>query len=141
MGPALELGQVVVSDRFTASSLAYQGYGRGLDLSHLQCLNRWATRGLTPDLEVLLDVPAEEALSRMRRSDRVLDRLEAEDAEFHERVAEGFLSLARAEPVRRAIVDGVGSVEEVAGRVWEAYDSWSGAATSADARERRGGSS
>jgi dTMP kinase len=124
VGPALEQGRAVVSDRFTPSSLAYQGHGRGLDLSDLECLNRWATGGLTPDLVVLLDVPSEEALARMQRSGRIPDRLEAEDAAFHERVAAGFRALAGAEPSRWAIIDGVGTVEEVAGRVWAAYETW-----------------
>lgn len=119
--PALEAGRTVVSDRFTASSLAYQGYGRGLDVSHVECLNRWATAGLAPDLVILLDVPGDEARSRLRRSGRTLDRLESEEAEFHERVAAGFRALARVETSRWVIVDGVGTVEEVAARVWAAY--------------------
>jgi len=88
--PALGACRKVVSDRFTASSLAYQGYGRGLDVSHVECLNRWATAGLAPDLVILLDVPGDEARSRLRRSGRTLDRLESEEADFHERVAAGF---------------------------------------------------
>jgi dTMP kinase len=122
--PALEAGRTVVSDRFTASSLAYQGYGRGLDVSHVECLNRWATGGLAPDLVILVDVPGDEARSRLRSSGRTLDRLESEEAEFHERVAAGFRTLARAEPSRWVIVDGMGTVEEVAARVWSAYQTW-----------------
>ncbi|HMC42525.1 MAG TPA: dTMP kinase [Acidimicrobiales bacterium] len=133
--PALEEGGVVVSDRFTASSLAYQGHGRGLDLSELECLNRWATGDLSPDLVVLLDVPLDEAMSRMRRSGRIPDRLEAEDAAFHERVAAGFRALAQADPARWAIIHGVGTVEEVAGRVWDAYERWA-----ADRRASQGAS-
>jgi dTMP kinase len=112
--PALERGHDVVSDRFSGSTLAYQGYGRGLHLEELRGLSAWAARGLEPDVVVLLDVPAEVAASRRCGS---ADRLEAEDDGFHARVLEGYRRLAAAHRGRWVVVDGTGSIEEVAARV------------------------
>jgi dTMP kinase len=108
--PALERGDVVVSDRFAPSTLAYQGYGGGLDVELLLGLERMATGGLRPDLIVLLDVPVELGLAR-RRGGNVADltRFEDEsrhDTAFHQRVREGYRQLATAEPDRWRIVDG-----------------------------------
>ena len=114
--PALAAGRDVVTDRFTASTLAYQGYGRGLDLADLRRLCDWATGGLEPDVVVLLDVP--DAVAR-ERLDRRLDRVEAAGDAFHRRVVEGFRALAGADPHRWVVVDGTGSVDEVATRVRE----------------------
>lgn len=115
--PALARGQDVVCDRFSGSTLAYQGYGRGLDVAELAQLDRWATAGRAPDLVVLLDVPAEVAFSRRPRAK---DRFEAEDEEFRRRVEEGFRKLAESEPGRWKRVDGSRSIEEVAAAVLEA---------------------
>jgi dTMP kinase len=100
--PALQRGAIVVTDRYVDSSLAYQGAGRELPVSEIAALNRWATGGLTPDLTILLDLPPAAGLSRRERS---ADRLEAEPADFHERVRAGFLALARAEPQRYLVLD------------------------------------
>jgi dTMP kinase len=100
--PALDRGAVVVTDRFVDSSLAYQGWGRRQPTGEVAKLNRWATGGLVPDLTVLLDLPPVGGLGRRARS---ADRLEAEPLDFHERVREGFLSLARAEPERYLVLD------------------------------------
>jgi dTMP kinase len=100
--PALERGAVVVTDRYTDSSLAYQGAGRQLPVSEIAGLNRWATGGLTPDMTILLDLPTVTGLSRRLSS---ADRLESEPVEFHERVRSGFLSLAAAEPGRYLVID------------------------------------
>jgi dTMP kinase len=108
--PALTAGRFLVCDRFTDSSLAYQGYGRGLDLKLIRRLNEEATAGVTPDLTLLLDVPPEVGLSREGEQRDVTGR---ESLEFHERVREGFLELARAEPERFVAVDGTRSLEEV----------------------------
>jgi dTMP kinase len=89
--PVLETGRHVVTDRFLHSSVAYQGYGRGLPPGDIADLSRWATAGLVPDLVVLLEVAPEVAA---RRLDRPLDRLEATGGRFHERVQEGFRALA-----------------------------------------------
>lgn len=114
--PALATGRHVVCDRYEGSSLAYQGYGRGLDVEELRRLSRWASAGLVPDLVVLLEVP--EAVVAARRAARAgADRFEGEDGAFHARVAAGFRALAAAEPDRWVVVDGTGTVEEVARRV------------------------
>jgi dTMP kinase len=122
--PALDAGRHVVTDRYVHSSLAYQGYGRGLDLDEVRRLSEWATGGLWPDLVILLDVPADESLARRRAIGHAPDRLEAEDAGFHERVTRGFRALAAADPDRWRVVDGVGAVDAVADRVRAAYDEW-----------------
>ena len=108
--PALSSGRSVVSDRFSGSTLAYQGYGRGLDVETLASLVRWATGGLDADRYVLLDVPVE--VTTVRRVDGS-DRLEALGAAFQLRVADGFRALAAAQPERWTVVDGTGSVEAV----------------------------
>lgn len=120
VGPALAEGRWVVTDRFSGSFLAYQGYGRGLDLDELSRLSSWATDGLRPDLTILLDVPEEEAGRRSAGRPRPLDRLEAEGGPFHQRVRSGYLALARAHPRCWVLVDGVGATTEVAARVWAA---------------------
>ena len=117
--PALARGDDVVSDRFTGSTLAYQGYARGLPVDELVWLSAWATAGLEPDIVILLDVPAEVAVTRMKR-DR--DRMEAAGDEFHRRVAEGYRVLAAADPRRWRVVEGSGSVQEVEALVMKAFE-------------------
>ena len=112
--PALGGGHDVVSDRFSGSTLAYQGYARGLDVEELAGLSRWATGGLEPDLVILLDVPAEVAVARMKADP---DRMEAAGEEFHRRVGEGYLALAAADPERWRVVNGSGTITEVEARV------------------------
>lgn len=112
--PALVAGRDVVTDRYVGSLLAYQGYGRGLDVAELRMLSRWAALGLDADVVVLLEVPWEEA--RVRLAGRP-DRMESESDEFHHRVAAGFAALADEEPHRWVRVDGSGGVDVVAGRV------------------------
>lgn len=120
--PALAAGRHVVSDRSVYSTLAYQGYGRGLDLDEVRRVCDFAANGLWPDLVVLLDVPTEEAGARRVQEGGRRDRMEDEDDGFHDRVAKGFAELAQADPERWVVVDGVGSVDEVAGRVLRAYE-------------------
>ena len=117
--PALAQGHAVVSDRFSGSTLAYQGYGRRLDVEELAGLSRWATAGLEPDVVILLDVPAEVAVARMGRD---LDRMENAGDDFHRRVAEGYRALAAADPKRWRVVDGSGAVCDVEARVAKALD-------------------
>jgi dTMP kinase len=125
--PALAAGRDVVSDRYSGSSLAYQGYGRGLPVEEVRSLSAWATGDLWPDLVILLDVPAQEASERIGASGSDPDRLEAEGDEFHRRVAEGFRSLAAADPTW-VVVDGSGTVDEVAARVAGAVAAYFGSA-------------
>jgi dTMP kinase len=119
--PALEAGRTVVSDRYVESSVAYQGYGRGIDLALIQAVAYLATGGLRPDLIVFLDIPVPEGLARIeRRGGR--DRVEAERREFHERVRNGYLEMISAEPGRWVRVDGVGSADEVRVRIAAAVE-------------------
>ncbi len=118
--PALKSGRLVLCDRFTDSTMAYQGYGRGVDLDILRQLNQVASFGITPDLTFLLDCPVEVGLARTiqrvveQRSDkRRQDRFERERVDFHERVRRGFLELARAEPKRICVLDASRSTLEV----------------------------
>lgn len=112
VGPALSSGRWVVSDRFNGSTLAYQGAGRGLDTATLVQVLAFATGGLAADLSILVDVPFEVARGRIGADQP--DRLERLDVGFHERVAGGYRSLARSHPDTWAVVDGTGTVEEVA---------------------------
>ncbi|HOK54490.1 MAG TPA: dTMP kinase [Armatimonadota bacterium] len=109
INPALDEGKIVISDRYADSSFAYQGYGRGIDIESLRCLNDFATSGLKPDLTILLDVPVE--LGLKRQQDR--NRFEAESVEFHQRVRNGFLKLAKQEPDRWVTIDASKEIEEV----------------------------
>ncbi len=100
--PAREQGFWVLCDRYADSTLIYQGYGRGLDTELVRRLNAIATDNLTPDLTVLIDLPVEDALARANAP----NRFEAETRAFHERIREGYLELARAEPSRFLVLDG-----------------------------------
>ena len=117
--PALAAGRDVVCDRFSGSTIAYQGYGRGLDPAELASLSSWAAGGLEPDLVLLLRVDAPTARARAggRDGGAGRDRIEAEPAAFFDRIDAGFLALAAADPRRWRVIDGAGTVEEVAERV------------------------
>lgn len=110
--PALEGGRHVVSDRSVYSTLAYQGYGRGLPLDELRTINHWAIGDVWPDLVVLLRVPDEVTRDRLRK--RELDRFEQAGDEFHARVDAGFAAMAAADPDRWVVVDATAPVDEVA---------------------------
>ena len=108
--PGLERGNIVVCDRYTDSTLAYQGYGRDFDLGLLKSLNKIATGGVMPDFTILLDVPVELGLARSKALDKEeagqgqADRFELEDIEFHRRLRKGFLKMAEKEPERFIII-------------------------------------
>jgi dTMP kinase len=103
--PALDRGAVVVQDRYLDSSVAYQGAGRILDAGEVRDLSLWATDGALPDITVLLDLDPAAARARLDADDKPFDRLEAEKADFHERVRTAFLGLAAAEPERFLVLD------------------------------------
>ena len=105
INPSLQQGAIVLCDRFSDSTLAYQGYARGLDIRTLKTLNRFATRGLTPDLTLLFDLPVESGLARRRQHDSDQNRLDRETRQFHNRVRKGFLDLAAHEPHRIKVID------------------------------------
>ena len=113
IGPALRAGMWVLADRFSDATLAYQGYGRGLDLDMLLGLQGWATRGLTPHHTILVDCGLETATGRQKLKTRNLDRIEVEDRAFHERVRHGYLELARRYPGRFLVLDAERSLDEV----------------------------
>jgi dTMP kinase len=124
--PALESGRDVVCDRYIGSSVAYQGYGRQLDVDIVRAVSGWAAGGLWPDVVVLLQVPPQVAAERIGAA---RDRIEAAGDEFHRRVAEGFAAQADDEPDTWVVVDGTGSPDEVHRRVLDAVDDVLGAAT------------
>jgi dTMP kinase len=114
--PALEEGKVVICDRFTYSTLVYQGYGRGLELSFVETVNNIATGNLKPDLTILLDISPDEGLARKRS---LRDRFELEDLSFHRRVREGYLRMVAAESERWLVIDASLPKEKVAGIIWD----------------------
>lgn len=123
IAPALERGEVVVSDRFSDSTLAYQGYGRGIDRTMIDALDAIAAKGMRPDLTILLDIDVETGLQRNRAANK-RDRLELEDIAFHEKVRRGFLSIAARETERIRIIDCSGSIESIHKDIIKAVDAF-----------------
>ncbi|HET92313.1 MAG TPA: dTMP kinase [Chloroflexi bacterium] len=111
--PDMEAGKIVISDRYADSTLAYQGYGRGLDLEILRLITAFATGGLGPDLTLYLDITPEEGLQRRRLGGDEWNRLDAEALDFHHRVRMGYLALVDQEPERWAVIDAARPVEDV----------------------------
>ncbi len=124
--PAIARGEIVISDRYSDSTVAYQGYGRGVDLKLLDDLNRLASDGLVPDLTLVLDCAAEIGLERTRRrarhSIRPPDRFEGQDLAFHNRVRDGFQALARSHPERAHLIDSALPVETVTAQIRQTVD-------------------
>jgi dTMP kinase len=117
IAPALQAGAWVVTDRYSGSTLAYQGHGRGLGLDDLSWLVAWATGGIQADLSVLVAVDVDTALARAAARVATVDRMERLGVDFQRRVAAGFAALAAADPERWVAVDGTGTVPEVAAAV------------------------
>jgi len=115
--PALAVGKIVISDRYADSTLAYQGYGRSLNLETLRTITTFATDGLMPILTIYLDIAPQEGLQRRRLNGDEWNRLDAETLEFHQRVRAGYLELVRQEPQRWAVVEATRSIEEVQAEV------------------------
>lgn len=116
--PALKAGKMVLCDRFTDSTIAYQGYGRNLDKEFLTDINKLATGGLKPDLTIILDLDPLLAKERIRKNREALeDRIEQEKLDFHQRVRQGFLKLAQENPQKYLVIDGTLACEEIAQKV------------------------
>ncbi len=113
--PALERGAIVICDRFFHSTIAYQGYGRGLPLDIIEAANNIATQGLAPDLVILLDMDVERGLARKR----IGDRFEREALAFHQRVRHGYLEMSKADPARWLVIDASLPKKEVERLIWE----------------------
>ncbi|MCL4869454.1 MAG: dTMP kinase [Anaerolineae bacterium] len=103
--PALSVGKIILCDRYADSTLAYQGYGRGLNLADLHQITRFATGGLQPDLTLLLDVDVEAGLARRQRGGQEMNRLDRETVAFHQRVRQGYFHLAQADPARWVVIN------------------------------------
>lgn len=121
--PALELGTCVVCDRFSASTLAYQGGGRGLDRAQLTELQRFTTGGLEPDIQLLLDLPVEQGLRR-RYAEGAVNRLDSADLEFHRRVRDFYLKLAAEDPEGWRVVDATGDPDAIATSIGACIVDW-----------------
>lgn len=108
--PAVEAGKIVLCDRHTDSSVAYQGYGRGVDIQQIRTLNTLATGGLVPDLTYVFDIDVETSMSRVGKEK---DRMESAGVEFHNRVRDGYLELAKAEPERIKVINAADTIENI----------------------------
>jgi dTMP kinase len=134
--PALDQGMTVVCDRFSDSTMAYQGYARGLDLTLLREMNEWATGKLVPHLTLLFDIPTPTGLRRRRGQPASQNRLDLETERFHSKVRAGFLALARREPRRIKVLDAQPSPDSVAAGVRTLILDWLRARRARN-RERR----
>jgi dTMP kinase len=118
IAPALADGNIVITDRFVDSSIAYQGYGRNLGVTQIAELNELAVNGAKPDLVILLDVPPSVGLARLEKEGKQKDRLDTQQRDFYDRVRQGYLALAKNNSSRYVVVDATKSAEEVASSVW-----------------------
>lgn len=109
--PALAVGKIVICDRYADSTMAYQGYGLGLDLDALRAITRFATGGLVPERTFYVDVPVEVGLARRQRGE--MNRLDQKEVAYHTRVRNGYLALIQAEPHRFIVIDGSQTIEQV----------------------------
>lgn len=118
--PALAAGKIVLCDRFTDSSLAYQGFGRGLPLGEIKRLNEWTTQGIGPQVTIVLVIPPEKGLDRATR--KSADRIEQETIDFHRRVGEGYKELAREYPDRIRLIDATTNPENIHRTIMETVE-------------------
>lgn len=117
--PALDAGKLVICDRYIDSSVAYQGFGRGLSVAEVQECNKFATNNLVPDLTFFLDVPTDIGISRTSvRNEKVLDRIESAGESFFEKARKGYLSIAEIEPKRFIIIDAKATPEKIHEEIW-----------------------
>jgi len=123
IAPAVEAGKIVLCDRFEQATFAYQGYGRGLDLSFLRTANNFASDGLSPDITFIFDIPVSVSAERLSRINKGKDRIESAGPEFFERVRSGYLAAAQESPDKIKLLDGSGDVgaltDEILGVVFE----------------------
>ena len=115
--PALNEGKIVICDRYLDSSLAYQGYARGIGIEEVYNINMYATSGFLPDLTIYIDIPVEVGLERIKDNNRNVNRLDLEKVAFHKKVREGYLKIAQMYPERIKVIDGNADLEEVYKRV------------------------
>jgi dTMP kinase len=111
--PALQNRTIILCDRFVDASYAYQGYGRGIDLGIIETLNRLVTKGIRPNLTVVIDCPAGVGIKRKSKNDRILDRFEKEKLPFHRKIRSAYLKLAEEDQKRFFVVDGKSKVEDI----------------------------
>lgn len=121
--PALDSGVWVLCDRFTDASFAYQGAGRGLGFEKLRELEQWALQGFKPDLTLMLDLPTEVGLERAQKRGPT-DRFEEEQVEFFNKVRQGYLDIAQAEPERMKVIDAEGSIDQVQAQIEQTLDTF-----------------
>lgn len=119
IAPALACGNMVISDRFVDSSIAYQGFGRNLGAKDIAALNELAVNGAKSDVVILLDMPPAVGLARLKKEGKWKDRLDMQQRDFYDRVHAGYLALAKNNSSRYVVVDATKSIEEVASSVWK----------------------
>lgn len=128
IAPALQRGEIVLADRFTDSSLVYQGYGRGLGAENVMALDRIACRGLKPDLTILVDIDAETSLARAHARNAAEPhcetRMDEQSIEFHRHVYAAYHELAKREPERVKVIDGRASIDDIERNVWAEVSSY-----------------
>jgi dTMP kinase len=119
IGPALARGEVVLCDRFQEATFAYQGFGRGFSLDQLRQMNEFATDGIAPALTFIFDIDVDTSIARLKKADRLPDRLESSGRDFYEKVRQGYLTLASRTPDRIIVLSGTAPVEQLAQTVFQ----------------------
>lgn len=117
--PSIKAGKIVLCDRHTDSTVAYQGYGRGVDIERAKMLNKISTSGLVPDLTLIFDIDVKTALARVGKNQ---DRMESAGLEFFEKVRKGYLQIAKDDPARVKVIDSSGAIEDIFEKVKAIYE-------------------